>query len=221
VFAATALPLGGAPAFAELPTGDPRPTTGDEALAELLRGNRRYVRGRVENPRRDSVRRVQQAEGQRPYAIILGCADSRVPPEVVFDEGIGDLFVVRVAGNTAADPLVVGSIQYSVLTFESVLLMVLGHDQCGAVKSAIEVVTKGTELPGDLPDVVAPIVPAVESVRGVPEDELLDAAIDANIKMTTQALEQDSVLAESVSAGNLKIVGAEYTLKSGKVRVLR
>jgi carbonic anhydrase len=143
-----------------------------------------------------------------------------VPPEIIFDVGIGEVFPVRVAGNTASNPVIVGSVQYGALELGSVLIMVLGHDHCGAVKAAIEVATKGTSLPGDLPDVVEPIIPAVEQVRGEPEGAMLDAAVEANVRLAVQTLEQDSTLANLVNGQKLKIVGAEYDLKSGKVEIL-
>src|ERR1700716_1478751 len=133
------------PAFAETSAAPaaPFPNTPDEALARLLAGNKRFVEGDPQSPRRDSVRRIVTADEQKPFAIILTCSDSRLPPEVIFDKGIGDLFVVRVAGNTATDPVLIGSMEYSVITFGSVLLMVLGHTDCGAVKATVDVVTKG------------------------------------------------------------------------------
>jgi carbonic anhydrase len=194
------------------------PKSGDEALTRLLAGNRHFVRGKLTHPGRDSVRRVEIAEGQKPFAIVLGCADSRVPPEVVFDQGLGDLFTVRVAGNTAIDPLVVGSIEYAATTFGSVLAMVLGHDQCGAVKATIDVAVKGKTLPGDIGAVVDPIIPAVEQVRDAPEGALLDQATRANIRQSVNALQTAyPLLTDLVGSGKLKVVGAEYQLKSGKV----
>jgi carbonic anhydrase len=111
---------------------------GDDALARLMDGNARFASDKPLNQGRDTVRRTEQAAGQTPFAIILGCSDSRVQPEIVFDQGIGDLFLVRVAGNTASVPVVVGSIEYAAVTFGCPLLMVLGHDQRGAVKAAID-----------------------------------------------------------------------------------
>ena len=204
------------PAFAEPPDA-PFPNTPDDALARLLAGNKRFVEGHPQNPSRDSVRRIKTAEGQKPFAIILTCADSRLPPEVIFDKGLGDLFVVRVAGNTAGDPILVGSMEYSVITFGSVLLMVLGHTDCGAVKAAVDVVTKGDTLPGELDAVTQPIEPAVKAVQTQPADQILDAAIDENVKLTQQALGQVPTFADAVNGGKLEIVGYEYQLKTGKV----
>jgi len=206
-------------AFAET-TAAPFPKTPDEALARLLAGNKRFVQGKTQNPRRDSVRRTETAQGQKPFAIILTCSDSRLAPEVVFDEGLGDLFIVRVAGNTGADALLIGSMEYSVVTFGSVLLMVLGHSECGAVKATIDVVTKGTSLPGELPAVTGPIEPAVQAVQGQPADQQLNAAIQQNVTLTAQALGQVSTFADAVQSGKLKIVGYEYDLHTGNVEAV-
>jgi carbonic anhydrase len=216
--AAGALSMTGAAgrAFAEAPVA-PRPKTPDEALSELLAGNKRFVEGKLEQPRRDSVRRTEVAQGQKPHSIILTCSDSRLAPEVIFDEGLGDLFIVRVAGNTASDPILIGSMEYSVLTFGSLLLMVLGHTECGAVKSTVDVVTKGATVPGELDAVVQPIEPAVEAVQSQPADQIVDAAIRQNVTLTQQALGQVSTFADAVQSGKLKIVGYEYQLKTGKV----
>jgi len=216
--AATTLPGTGSSglAFAESPTAAP-PKDADEALARLLSGNQRFVKGKLQNPRRESVRRTEVAQGQKPFAIILTCSDSRLVPEVVFDEGLGDLFVVRVAGNTGSDPLVIGTMEYAALNFGSVLLMVLGHEDCGAVKGAIDVVTKGTTLPGEVSAVTQPIEPAVRAVQTQPADQLLDAAIRENITTTTRRLGQVATFAQLVQDGKLKVVGYEYLLHSGKV----
>ena len=133
--------------------------TSDQALARILQGNERYVNGRAEGAGRDEGRRKEQADGQTPFAVILGCADSRVPPEILFDEGIGDLFVVRVAGNTAADDVTLGSLEFGIAVLGCPLLVVLGHEQCGAVKAALEVVAEGRQVGGHLGSLVRPIVP--------------------------------------------------------------
>ena len=206
-----------AQAFAAAPEAAPFPKTPDEALARLLAGNKRFVQGKPEHPRRDSAQRIKTAQGQKPFAIILTCSDSRLAPEDIFDEGLGSLFVVRVAGNTATDPVLIGSMEYSVITFGSVLLMVLGHTDCGAVKATIDVVTKGESLPGELDAVTHPIEPAVQAVESQPADQILDAAIHENVKMTQQALGQIPTFADPVQSGTLKIVGYEYQLKTGKV----
>jgi carbonic anhydrase len=192
--------------------------TPQAALARLDAGNRRFVNGRLRHPRRDSRRRAALAEGQAPFAAVLGCADSRVPPEVIYDEGLGNLFVARVAGNTTSDALVAGSIEYSITQLGSVVIVVLGHEQCGAVKAAIEVVTKGTQLPGDLSAVVAPILPIVEAAvsSGTPTDQLLDVVTKENVRRAVATLTASSLLADSIAQGKLQIVGREYLLESGR-----
>ena len=217
------LTVGALPAGAGVLTGDAEaaPADGAAALRRLQAGNKRFVAGRSKSLGKWTARRAELAEGQAPFAIVLGCADSRVPPEIVFDEGLGDLFVVRVAGNTAAAPIIIGTIEYAATALGSVLLMVLGHDDCGAVKAAVDVATKGKVLPGDLPSVAQPILPAVEAVRSQPADALVDAAIQENVRRAVSSLGAVPLLADLVSANKLTIVGAEYRLKSGKVDLIK
>jgi carbonic anhydrase len=196
-------------------------TNGDDALQRLLAGNRRFVQGAAVNQGRDSVRRASVAETQTPFAIILGCADSRVTPEVLFDEGIGDLFLVRVAGNTANEAALLGSIEYGAAVLGSVLLMVLGHEACGAVKATIDHVQKGAQEPGHIEAFVDPIIPAVQAVQGQPADQLVDAAVQQNVRLQVQQLSASTpLLAPLVSSGKLKVVGAEYHLTSGQVQLV-
>jgi carbonic anhydrase len=202
-----------------------RPRTGDEALAELLAGNKRFVEGRLRNERRGSVRREQIAEEQKPFAIVLGCSDSRVPPEVLFDQGLGDLFIVRVAGNTATDPVVVGSVEYAAEHLGSVLLMVLGHESCGAVAGAVEVVTEGAHEPGSIGDMIAPVIPAVKQVhRSAPDastETLVARSVQANIRRAVDELESnEALLSHLIEEGKLKVVGAEYHLETGEVQLV-
>jgi carbonic anhydrase len=194
-------------------------TNGDQALQRLLAGNRRFVAGAPVNQGRDSVRRAAVAETQKPFAVILGCSDSRVPPEVLFDEGIGDLFLVRVAGNTANEPALLGSIEYSAEVLgSSVLLMVLGHESCGAVNATVKHVLNGAAEPGHIEAFIDPIIPAVEAVKNQPPDQLVNAAVQQNIRLQVQQLSASTpLLAPLVSAGKLKVVGAEYHLESGQV----
>jgi carbonic anhydrase len=206
---------GSSSSSAATPTSMPA-TNGDEAVKRLMAGNDRFVKGNLVHPGRDTVRRAEQAEGQTPFAVVLGCADSRVPPEIVFDEGIGDLFPVRVAGNTAVDDIVLGSIEYSAAVLKSVLVVVLGHEECGAVKAAVDQVTKGKTVPGHIAAFVAPIVPAVEAVRA--ESDLVNAAIRENIRRQVELLKSSQpLLAPLVQSGAVKVVGAEYALHTGKV----
>ena len=194
--------------------------TPDEALARLVAGNRRFADDRVRSPRRGTVRRAELAQGQNPFATLVSCADSRVTLELIFDQGLGDLFVVRVAGNTAAAPLVVGSVEFAAVVLNTPLIMVLGHEECGAVKAAIDTVTNGTVYPGDLPAVIKPILPAVQQTLSVPEAEQLEAAAEANVRNQAELLAAVPLLAERITTGALKIVGGIYGLHSGKVDVL-
>ncbi|HWE69232.1 MAG TPA: carbonic anhydrase [Acidimicrobiales bacterium] len=212
---------GTATVAASTTTTFPRVTNGDDALARLVAGNGRFVSGKPTHQGRTSARQVELVDTQAPFAIILGCSDSRVSPEIIFDQGIGDLFVVRVAGNTAMDPILLGSIEYSVEELGSVLLMVVGHENCGAVKAALSEVQKGTKFPGDIGNLLGPVVPAAQSVGTLPAGSQLDAAIKQNVMNQVQLLNSSpAILQPAVTAGQLKVVGAEYTLRTGKVTIL-
>ncbi len=203
----------------------PSPRDPDEALERLVNGNQFFVSDYFEigDKRRDQQHRVTLAESQNPFALILGCADSRVSPELLFSAGLGDLFVVRVIGNIV-DPRsfdVIGSIQYAVHELKIPLVMVLGHEQCGAVKAAIRVVQENIELP-DAIDVVA------DSIRPIVEDvskqagNLVSLAVAANVRHGVKMLTTATpLLSEPLGAGQLKVVGATYDLKTGKVRILK
>jgi carbonic anhydrase len=208
-------------AFAATPRAAEATMTPKQALSRLVAGNRRFVNDKVTNPRRTTVRRVEIAQGQNPFATLVSCSDSRVPLELIFDQGLGDLFVVRVAGNTAADALVIGSVEYAATVLSTPLIMVLGHTECGAVKAAIDAVTNGTVYPGDLPAVIAPVIPAVQQTASSPEAEQLQDATVANVQNQTEGLAAVQLLAQKVSAGAMQIVGAVYDLHTGKVSVLK
>ena len=155
-------------------------------------------------------------------AVIVGCADSRVSPEVVFDQGVGDLFVVRVAGNivSGAGPSVKGSIEFAVAELGARLIVVLGHGACGAVKAAIEHIDANDVLPGSIRDLVDLIRPAAAAVRGKPGDKL-DNAIKANVEQGVERLKGlDPILSGMVKKGELKVVGAVYELRTGLVKFL-
>lgn len=188
----------------------------EAALKQLIAGNERYVARKARHPNRTVRRPVEIASGQHPFAVALGCADSRVAPEIVFDQGLGDLFVVRVAGNIA-DDVAIGSIEYAVAHLGSRLILVLGHEKCGAVAAAVEVAEKGAALPGHLPAVVQPILPAVGAVRDQPGDRL-DNAIRANVRLVVGRLRSsEPVLKLMAISGKIKILGARYDLNSGFV----
>ncbi len=198
-----------------------RPTvhapTALEAFERLKEGNDRFVTQRAQRPRADGARMAEVANGQVPFAIVLACADSRVPPEVLFDQGIGDLFVVRVAGNVVT-PHVLGSIEYAVEHLGTNLIVVLGHERCGAVSAACELLAEGRHGHGNVQAIVTEIEPAVRATPGQP----LDATIDANVRQTIARMMQESDLVrEKTAAGILRIVGARYDLDSGEVTYLR
>lgn len=191
----------------------------DVALARLTAGNARFVAGRAQHPRQDPQRRVVVADGQHPFATILACSDSRVAPEVIFDQGLGDLFVARVAGNVVDDEIL-ASIEYSVIHLGSTLVMALGHDKCGAVKATIDALDgRGSDDDKDtkIGSLAALIAPAVKAVPASAPDKL-DAAITLNAENSATAIFSESPpLKARVLAGKLRIVAARYNLSDGRV----
>ncbi|WP_017717030.1 carbonic anhydrase [Kamptonema formosum] len=191
------------------------PLTGDEALQKLMAGNKRYVEQKRTYPDQTPMRLAEVAKGQHPFAILLGCADSRVPPEILFDQGLGDLFVIRVAGNIL-DDAILGSIEYATAVLGVPLIMVLGHERCGAVKAALD----GKPVPGHIFSFVDAIKPAVDKAKGKAGDAL-DNAVKANIIMVVEQLKSSQpILADLVQMGQLKIVGARYDLATGQVELV-
>jgi carbonic anhydrase len=193
----------------------------DQVLARLLEGNKRFVTGQLTHPGRRPEDFAALAEGQAPVAVIVGCADSRVAPELVFDQGVGDLFVVRIAGNivSGAGPTVKGSIEFAVGELGARLIMVLGHTQCGAVKAAIEHIDSNDALPGSIGDLIDPIRPAVAAMKGQPGDKL-ENVTKANVLMGVQRLKGlDPILSRLAKSNELKLVGATYDLRTGMVKV--
>lgn len=220
VLPTTASALAATTATASAPSA--APLDPDAVLAKLMEGNARFVKGETKSPRRKPEDFVPLAEGQAPMAIIVGCADSRVSPELVFDQGVGDLFVVRVAGNVVsnAGPLVKGSIEFAVAELGARLIIVLGHGKCGAVKAAIAHIDANDTLPGAIRELVELIRPAAASVRGKPGDKL-ENAIEANVAKGVERLKTlDPIISEFVKKGEVKVVGAVYELGSGKVKLI-
>jgi carbonic anhydrase len=190
--------------------------TADAVLAELQTGNEHYAAKHYQRPHQTAERQKELTSGQKPHASVLACADSRVPPEIVFDQGLGDLFVIRVAGNVASDD-VLGSLEYGAEHLNIPLIVVLGHQKCGGVTAAVE----GGELPGHMAGLVALIQPAVEKTKGMPGDRVANA-VRANVEMVVdQVRGSKPVLAESVAAGKVKVVGGVYSLDTGRVDWLR
>jgi len=194
------------------------PVAPQEAKKRLVDGNARYAHG--DHLRLDhSARRESQTRSQSPFAIVLGCADSRVPPEVVFDQGLGDIFTVRVAGNIV-DDVIAGSIEYAVAVLGAQLIVVLGHERCGAVAAALDAVKTGKLPDPHIASLVAAIKPAAESVRSAAGDPL-DNAIRANVNAVVAQLKGSApLLKPAVDAGKLQVIGAEYMLASGLVTFL-
>src|SRR4051812_32037844 len=195
----------------------------EEALRELMAGNERFAAGRPSSPRRSPADYRQLAEGQYPFATIISCADSRVAPEILFDVGKGDIFVVRVAGNvvSGAGAVVKGSIEYAVAELNVPLIMVLGHSNCGAVKAAMAHLNAKDSLPGAINDLVELIKPAVEQSKGEFTDPL-SAAIAKNVQIGVEKLKNlEPILAAPVKEGKLKIVGGVYDLRTGKVTLVK
>ncbi|MEZ2237905.1 carbonic anhydrase [Microcoleus sp.] len=189
--------------------------TSDAALQKLMDGNRRYIQQKRTFPDQSRSRITEVAKGQRPFATILGCSDSRVAPEIVFDQGLGDLFDIRIAGNFI-DNVVLANMEYAALELGVPLLVVLGHERCGAVKAALD----GKPVPGHIGSFVRAIKPAVNATKGKPGDAW-DNAVRANVKMSVNKLQASSpILAKAVKAGKLKVVGARYDLESGEVEVI-
>lgn len=193
---------------------DKKDITPDAALKELLDGNDRFVKARKRNPNQSQKRLQEVAKGQNPFASILGCADSRVPSEIVFDQGLGDLFVCRVAGNIAP-PEEIGSLEFGSLVLGAKVIMVLGHERCGAVDATI----KGASVPGQIGSLIEAIKPGVEKAKGQPGDPL-ENACKANILVQVEKLKSSPVLAGLIKEGKLKIVGGYYDLDTGRVSLV-
>jgi carbonic anhydrase len=196
------------------------PIAAREALARLKEGNERFVKNvRSIDALSSQARRADLVNGQMPFAIVLSCSDSRAPSELLFDCGLGDLFVVRVAGNIVA-PSLVGSVEFAAATFGTELVVVMGHTRCGAVKATVDALTMGAAAPSanvkDIVDRIAPAVyPLAENLKG---EELLQAATRANVRASANHLRHGSrILEERVAAGRLLVVGAEYALETGVV----
>jgi len=194
----------------------------DQVLKMMVDGNQRFASGKSTHPRRTPADFKPLASGQNPVACVVSCADSRVSPEILFDLGIGELFVVRVAGNyvDGAGPAVKGTVEYAVAELGVSLIMILGHSQCGALKAAIQHIHDKDALPGAINDLVNAIKPAVLDSQQMPGDPL-ENAIRANVLRGVDRLDDlQPIIAPSVKANKIKIVGGVYDLATGKVQLL-
>lgn len=187
--------------------------TADEAIARLVAGNNRFVSGHIQH--HDPDRRNELTTGQQPFAVILGCADSRTSPEILFDQGLGDLFVVRDAGNVVDDH-VFGSIEYAVEHLHSQLVVVMGHKRCGAIIAARDTVAANGRAEGHIESLVASIRPAVEATAG----QDVEATCKANVHNMVQALRTSEPLRHMVDENKVSVVGAYYDLDTGEVKFL-
>ena len=188
---------------------------GEAARQKLIEGNRRYAEAKRSHPNQTAERRAEVANGQHPFSVVVSCSDSRVPPEVLFDQGLGDLFVIRLAGNILNDAAL-GSIEYAVEHLGVRHILVLGHERCGAVEATV----KGGEAPGHIGSIIKAIQPAVDKAHQEPGD-LLDQAVRANVALVVQQLKSSGpILEELVEKGDLTIDGARYDLDDGVVSLL-
>ena len=220
---ATNFPLSGA--LSSIPSAAPNGVTnpvtaaaltGEQALQRLVDGNARFAADLATHPDQTKDRRVALTKGQTPFAIVLTCSDSRVAPEIFFDEGLGDLFVIRNAGNVLDDH-VIGSMEYAVEHLHVPLIIVVGHEKCGAVSAAVA----GGEVPGHIRSVVEAIEPAMEQAKNLPGDAV-DKVVRANALWDAMTLNHvEPILKEAVNSGKLMIVAARYELATGKIELLK
>lgn len=187
--------------------------TCDQALQKLIDGNKRFTEDKSLHPDRTSERRQELVSTQEPFACIVGCSDSRVSPEILFDQGIGDLFIVRVAGNVIEE-IEMESVEYSVHYLGACLVMVLGHENCGAVKTVLSGQTK------DIEAIAKHITPAIRDTKCAPNEQL-ECSIKANAKASAEVIKKDAKFAKLISENKLKVVAGYYNFHSGKVELLQ
>ncbi|MFJ7272469.1 carbonic anhydrase [Streptomyces sp. NPDC099050] len=198
---------------------EPRPSTPEGAYSRLMEGNKRWVSGSLNHPDRDPDRRALVAQAQDPFGVILACIDSRVPPELLFDTGLGDLFVLRTGGQ-AVGPVVTGSVEFGPMTAGTPLILVLGHQRCGAIDASYKALRDGNPLPGNLRAIERALVPAYELTVKDPGSDPVDTMIRNQIKVTADGLRANADLAPLVGKGSLAVVGAYYSLDTGRVEIL-
>ena len=194
--------------------------TADEALARLVAGNERFVRGEARFPTVQKEILADLAAGQSPYATILGCSDSRVPPELIFDAGFGELFIVRVAGNVISAE-VMGTFQYAALHLKTPLFVVLGHEGCGAVDAALAVKNHYAAMPARIATLLETILPGIDDLPpGLAREDERRAAVEANVRWSMRQILETPEAKARAAEGILKLVGAVYELETGRVRFL-
>jgi carbonic anhydrase len=194
--------------------------TADEALARLVAGNERFVRGEARFPTVQKEILAELAAGQRPYATIVGCSDSRVPPELIFDAGFGELFIVRVAGNVIS-PEVMGTLQYAGVHLRTPIFVVLGHEGCGAVDAALAIKQDGAAVPSRIAILMEHILPGLRDLPAASgRGDLLSAAVEANVRWSMHQIRETPEAKARVAEGSMMLVGAVYELETGRVRFL-
>jgi carbonic anhydrase len=195
-------------------------TGADEALARLIEGNARFVRGEARFPTVQKDVLAGLAKGQQPYATIIGCSDSRVPPELIFDAGFGELFIVRIAGNVIS-PEVMGTLQYAAVHLRTQLFVVLGHQACGAVQAALAAKFRGTRELSRIERLLENMLPGLQDLDpDLAPDALIDAAVEANVRWSMHQLRETPEGKARMAEGVVKLVGAVYELNPGQVRLL-
>ena len=234
ILAATTVCGSEAPAFgsAERPDTSPNnaqsddkktaapPETSAHAIERLTEGNARFINGKLRHPHSANEWRKRLIDGQAPFATILGCSDSRVPPELLFDQGFGDLFVIRVAGNVI-DTDVVGSIEYGVDHLKTKLVVVMGHEGCGAVTAALQADSDLKKEPNEIRSLVNKIKPATKEInQELPFEKRLNLSVAANVRRSVKQLKSISDLATAEKESRTKIVGCVYEIKTGRVKML-
>lgn len=219
LLAASALPLTSVRSDAAAPAPNPNAIPPAEALDLLMQGNARYMAGEMDE-KDFSVDRAARAAAQFPIAAILGCADSRVSPELLFDQGPGDVFVVRLAGNFLDDDGF-ASLEYAVKFLGAPLVMVLGHTNCGAIDATIKVVKERIELPGHLPELIKSIEPAVIAAHGRHPSDLLAAATEENVRLNVKRLIDNApIMTDALAAKKIAVAGGIYDIATGKVNLI-
>jgi carbonic anhydrase len=194
--------------------------TADQALARLVAGNQRFVRGKARFPTVKKEILAGLAKAQSPYATIVGCSDSRVPPELVFDAGFGELFIVRIAGNVVS-PEIMGTLQYAAVHLHTPLFVILGHEGCGAVQAALAAKFEGARERRRIARLLTRILPGLRGLRRGPNPQArLRAAVEANVRWSIRQLRDTPEGKARMKEGVLKLVGAIYELKTGRVRFL-
>jgi carbonic anhydrase len=202
------------------PSDDDPPVGADEALARLMDGNARFLRGESRLTRESAQVLAELVEGQRPFATILGCSDSRVPPELIFDANFGDLFIIRVAGNVVS-PEVWGSLQYAATHLRTQLFMVLGHEGCGAVQAALAAKFQGAHERSRIQLLLDNVLPGLDQIDPqLPPPRQLECAVEANVRWSMRQLLESPEGRARLAEGRMKLVGAVYEIATGRVRLL-